>query len=756
MCYIFSKKRVEMAHKLVSRTAKVLSETRKAKDKEAVAIAYEHIPRNPAEQQHGSIYAVIELEDKSGHAEEIAEKIIDILYENYYEDTDKEPVAAFEAALAKINDELTERSSEGQIEWLGKLNAVLAVLSGNSLHVTQAGKAEAYLYRGEHAMHITDGLAGDTINPQRTFINIATGDLTEKDRLAIVTPGVFFKVSKSELKKFATENSPKIAAEDLSKLLAGENGTTKPNAILLMEMVSPESFVSDETSEEQTEVWVPGKDNTGEKLGTGVADGTVKIFDYLGKAYNGASVFVTTKVLPGFKKGISGAKKKLQGFREEKSAESIILHSEETIAHPEITDLEIDSEDGILETPVSSLNDKEIRIKESHRKPKLLSLERFDFSFLDRAKSGLSGHKFRIKFPGKKFSFVYLGVAAALIVGLVLYFSLNGQMGRVAGNNEELQNKYNQAQTLYDESQTAITAGDFTSASEDLAAAEKLIKEVIGENYQVTAAEELLNKISASKDKANQITRNTATMIQEFEQPVAEIFSNGKLVYGVNFETGAVYSYDPVSKSTATIVNNNNLGSKIQFATLVASRNTLVAYTSNNELYEISMANGKAEKQTVSGTLEPAISMDFFGTNIYLLSVEENQVYKHFNTASGYGKKTNYFTEGPNLADVVDIAIDGSIYTTTATATVNKYTSGVRDEYALTGMPISYSSIKGIYSSADVEGVYLYTSDLVIKIDKNGKFVSQFAQDGATNISSVYVNEDGKIYFLSDNKLYSI
>lgn len=90
-----------MAKKLVSRTAKVLSETKKTKDKEAVAVAYEHIPRNPDELKHGSIYAVIELEDKGGHAEEIAERIIDVLHESFYENLDKEPLESFEASLAK-------------------------------------------------------------------------------------------------------------------------------------------------------------------------------------------------------------------------------------------------------------------------------------------------------------------------------------------------------------------------------------------------------------------------------------------------------------------------------------------------------------------------------------------------------------------------------------------------------------------------------------------------------------------------------
>ncbi|MDD3679224.1 MAG: hypothetical protein PHT36_03235, partial [Patescibacteria group bacterium] len=283
-----------MGKKLVTRTAKVLSETKKTKDKEAIAVAYEHIPREPEEIAHGSIYAVIEVEDKSGKAEELAEKIIDVLHDAYYDDLGKEPLEAFENALAKINDELTDRSSEGHINWLGKLNAILAVFSNNTLHVTQAGKAEAYLYRGEHTMHITEELAGDEINPQRTFINIASGDLAEKDKVTFVTPGVFYKMSKHELKNYATNSSPKIAAENISKLLAGENGTTKPNALLIVEMVSPESLISDDESEKSNEVWVPTQNKKTENM----TEGAIGLIGKIGNLSSALLLFIKTKAIP--------------------------------------------------------------------------------------------------------------------------------------------------------------------------------------------------------------------------------------------------------------------------------------------------------------------------------------------------------------------------------------------------------------------------------------------------------------------------
>ncbi|MDD3481015.1 MAG: hypothetical protein PHW75_02205 [Patescibacteria group bacterium] len=740
-----------MGKKLVSRTAKVLSETKKTKEKEAVAVAYEHIPRNPDEQQHGSLYAVIELEDKSGHAEEIIEKIIDVLHDAYYEDTDKEPLTAFEEALAKINDELTDRSSEGQINWLGNLNAVLAVLSGSTLHVTQAGKAEVYLYRGEHAMHVTEDLSGDSINPQRTFINIASGDLTEKDKVVLLTPGVFYKLSKHELKTFVSDNSPKIASENISKLLAGDNGAAKPNAVLVMEMVSPESFAADEEVEEKTEVWIKEDKNKLEEVGSGVAGGTIKIFDFLGKAFGGASTFITTKVVPSVKSGTRKAKDKIQGFKKEPEAESVILTSEEKISTKKpLNDNEIDLDDGILETPVDK--EKEIRIKETRRKPKLLSLERFDFSFLERAKENVSGRTKRLRLPGGKFSFAYILVAVALIIGLVGYL---GYSNNIKTQKAEAQSRLTEAESYYNDALAEITGGNYAEATNDLATAESLAEGVLATNYYHDEANTLITKINDTEDEARRITRNTAGLFYEFTENVTNIYTNGEMIYGVDFASGSVYSVDPKAGTGATIVKNPEIGGSVSLATLVESRDTLVVYTENKEVYEIDLTDGEVTKQNVPGEWEEATALNFFGTNIYLLAKNEGQIKKHFKIASGYGAGVDYFPEEVALENVTDMAIDGSIYTVDKNANIKKYISGSEESFTTTDLPGSYDNINNIYARPDIADIFLATNELIIRLDESGKFLAQYANDDVSSIGNLFVLSD-KLYFVSENKVYSL
>lgn len=743
-----------MGKKLVSKTAKVLSETRKSKDKEAVAIAYEHIPRNPEEQAHGSLYAVIELEDSGGHAEEIAESIIDALHKEYYDDTTRDSLSSFESALGKINEELAERSSEGQINWLGKLNAVLGVLSESTLHLSQTGKADAYLYRGDHEMHITEDLSGDSVNPLRTFINVASGDLTEKDRVAIVTPGVFFKISKSELKKYATEGSPKTAVEDLSKVLAGENGTALPNAVMLLEMLSPESFAVEPEPETSTEVWVKEEGSKMSEMSEKTLHGTAKAFDYIGKAAKGTSAFITTKAFPAIK---SGAKRIMKNFKKEEGAERIIIESEEKVAPikeaegNDNIDLEYDS--GILEKPAAeTTSGNEIRIKE--QKPSRLSIERFNFSGLGKYKDKFSSGFKKIKMPSGKFSLVYL------IIGIILASSLVGYLVISSNNKKQLQaaeSIFNQASEKYNQAVSEIDTGKRALAIEDLATAEKLANDVKATKYKKSETEKLLADITVTRERALGVIKNTASVFADFGKGTLDgFFTDGTLFYGVNYSDGSVYALDLKAKTVGTITEKPSIDGKIKFATLITKRKTLVVYTDQKSLYEIDLVSKKTTKQTVTGGLEDGVALSAYNANIYILSPSENQVYKHTSTTSGYGKKTAYVASG-QFSSGIDIAIDSDIYVLSSGGEIQKYTAGVKKDYAVKGLPESTSDITRIYTDTTLKGQYLFNTSKVIKIDENQSFVAQYISDSVKDIKGMIVDDKSStIYTLSEGKIYSI
>lgn len=753
-----------MGKKLVSRTAKVLSETKKSKDKEAVAIAYEHIPRDPQEQKHGSLYAVIEVEDAGGHAEDLAEVIIDTLHSEYYDDPDKESLASFESALAKVNEALAEKTQEGQINWLGKLNGILAVLSGNTLHLTQAGKAEAYLYRGDHALHVSEGLAGDSINPLRTFINVASGDLTENDRLALVTPDIFLKISKDELKKYATAASPRSAIEDISKILAGENGATLPNAVLLAEMVSPEAFAAAKEPEASGEAWIKEEKKPLEPVAEKTVKGVARAFDILGKAAGTASAFMTAKAIPGVKAGVGKISEKVKGFKKEKSAEQIILESEEKITPGtggEKTSSELEMEEwkeGVLETPKeeADLGSGEIRIKETES-PKRLSLERFDFSFAEKAKDSFANISKKFRLPKGKNSVLYLIVGVVLIIGLFTFLGVSAANNRARVAAE---NTYSQAKEKYDLAVSEIDSGQRAQGVEDLKIAEKLANDAKSTKYKKDDAGKLLSEISSAREKALGVVRNTAEEFADFGKGnLDEMFSDGTSLYGIKFSDGSIYKVNIVSKAASAVVEQPKIDGAVKFATIIPKRKVLVLYTNSKLVYEIDLVSKKVSKQTTSGEWEDAVAAAQYNNNLYLLSPSLGQVYKHVKSSSGYGKKANYVSKPAEgeLSGAVDFAIDSDVYTVSADGQVNKYTAGVKKNYAINGLPESLSGIAHIFADADVKGQYIVARDKIVRVDASQNFTNQYASDAVKDIKGIFVSDkSGLIYVLSGGKVYTI
>lgn len=751
-----------MGKKIVTRTAKIQSESKKTKGKEAVAIAYEHIPRSPEEQNHGSLYAVIELEDTSGHAEEIAEKIIDILHDEYYEDLTRDPLASLEASLAKINEDLAERSSEGQIHWLGKLNAILAIVSGSTIHITQGGKAEAYLYRGEHAMHITEGLTGDNINPLRTFINIASGELATGDKVILATPGVFYKLSKNELKKFVSESAPRKAAENISKIISGDTGSSAPNAVLILETISPETLVLDtpEDESDNDHIWIDNNAKPLDDITEQTIHGTIQVFDTLGKYTSAAALFGKTKALPAIKNGFSKIAGAAQGVTDQKNTPEILLSSEEKIIR-QPNDLNLTDQDelgdGILEeTRNPEPIEREIRIKETDHRPKILSLERFNFTGLTGLKNNATNAFKRVRLPKGKSSVLYLALGLILVAGIGVWSILGAQNKK---SQEEAENIFNQANSKYEQSLTESNSGQRELALENLAISEKLLSDSSVEKYKKAEADALRERITIAKDQALGIVRNTSTDFADFSDPdVSEIFSDGTNLYGINFSNGKTYKAELANQAVSTVTEEAGLDGKIKFATIVTSRRVIVAYTEPGSLFEISLVTGRTSKQNVTGTLEPAIGIASFGSNIYLLSPEKNQIFKYTKNSGGYGSKSNYLVspETNEVSTAIAFSIDSSVYTLSSDGFIKKFTSGRRQTYTPNDLPQNIQNPLGVFANPDVSGIYVYTkNNSIFKIDENQKFVAQYQSDKIKDLKSILVNDDSQtIFTLSEGKIF--
>lgn len=209
----------DMNHFIIT-SAKLSPYPKRGGDIVSLASAWHH-EASPADARFGDICAVIEVLAPSKQAAEVTELIIGATKKHYYESLSEDTTTRFEAAIKAVNQELASYATHGNSAWIGKVSACLAIVTGQEVHITQTGSAQAYLYRRGNGTCITAGLGTkEPQRPSKTFGNIASGIIHAGDRLLLGTPALFHQVSSQELADVISDNSAAAAIAKLQQLLA--------------------------------------------------------------------------------------------------------------------------------------------------------------------------------------------------------------------------------------------------------------------------------------------------------------------------------------------------------------------------------------------------------------------------------------------------------------------------------------------------------------------------------------------------------
>lgn len=172
-------------------------------------------------ETNSEIYFILEVSSNTQSAwaeyDRIAKNIENILKRNFRKDNPNN----FENSLAQVNDYLSKLASEGQVTWVGKLNACIAVRKNENLYISTCGKVHAYLFRDKQFSDIAD--SGEKPNPLKTFENFAIGKIKKKDYLILSTAQLFNYVSIERLQNILGNLPISVACQtivDLVKELA--------------------------------------------------------------------------------------------------------------------------------------------------------------------------------------------------------------------------------------------------------------------------------------------------------------------------------------------------------------------------------------------------------------------------------------------------------------------------------------------------------------------------------------------------------
>lgn len=289
-------------------------------------------------------------------------------------------------------------------------------------------------------------------------------------------------------------------------------------------------------------------------------------------------------------------------------------------------------------------------------------------------------------------------------------------------------------------------------------------------------------------DRFDKVTRRTPTPLRNFgegAQLISLIVRGGADVYTLDASRSAIYR-DTLAPEVNVIITRNTQP--------VVQRGQAVGAFSAREVVDMLwLAEGGVQRANVlaaldtqgilitySPTFAPATAQRLAGAdlwgkpvalatwrgNLYLLDPEANQIWRYRPLGNSYPNPPEEYFDGeirPDLSTAVDFGIDpnGNVYIFFADGQLRKFTSGIEQRFALSGMPSDgLKSGRAMHLDGDsaLPSIYLLdpADQAIYQITLSGAFRYRFRATDPNlfrALNSIYTDRDN-IFVASGGVLY--
>ena len=161
--------------------------------------------QNIDQRKLGTVLGIFEIKDTSEDSAYIVNFLASVAKKTYFASHHKSALESFEATLYRLNLSLSEVAKHGNVNWIGKIDAVLCSIDDKEINFSVSGDAKVLLLRDKRLTEISSGLSpkDEAINPIKTFTDIASGKLEDGDKLIITTDDISHVFAIEDLGKYA-------------------------------------------------------------------------------------------------------------------------------------------------------------------------------------------------------------------------------------------------------------------------------------------------------------------------------------------------------------------------------------------------------------------------------------------------------------------------------------------------------------------------------------------------------------------------
>lgn len=745
-------------------------------------------PTNFLERQYGRLLAAVDLTFTDDFYD-VSEVLLDTLQGEYYSDLNRSTLDSFEAALTAVNQTLADLAAEGQNQWVGKLNAVLAVIHENEIHVTQIGKAHGYLVRGPSVTQITEGLsAPEEQATAKTFINVASGQLEIGDKLLLATPEIFNHISQHDIRRYVYLNTPERAIRKLADQLTAAGHPDKVAAVVAelttIDLISAET-VSDDP--EEIILGAPrGHFETMQRFKPLRPDSA------LAAAAEKAKKWFDQKAKPGFNRQASGLRQKVGHAVSRRQGEVPDTPPRHAAGTPETAPGPAPSTrrtDGLSKTlrSVSAAASPMVHKTTELLKRGLAPLGRLLRKIWHKSGVPQTAAWQSVARGGQKVAGVYRSSPLArllsggrgaryrnLLILLLIIFVVSLYSTVRSSQDKKHQAEVRQSIASVTEKQgkaeLAVIAKDTAGARQQISEAKREADALKKEKNKVLQAEivTLQQKVAAAYDQINNV-------VAVPDQPAADFTSltggttlkhaaqAGTTLY-VMGETGAIHSFSQTDKLTKTTNQQPGLAGSVSSVATTSSGDVLIL-TDKPTLYVLSSGNNALSEAALAAgaAWEKGTALDTVQQNAFVLDPDKNQLWRHTRTLASFSKGEAYFSGNVDLKRAVDVVTGAQVYVSKDDGSVLLFTAGAHQQnFSLQPPPAPQDKVSDSNALAvNFNSGNIYVSDpgnkRVLEFNGKGEYARQFRNDAFAKTEDVIVDDKtNTLYILSDNKLYQI
>jgi hypothetical protein len=579
-------------------------------------------------------------------------------------------------AATRLDSTLKELNGLIKGMLLGKtvtdLHAIIAVATADgALHVSHAGRAEAYVVRAGAASQITEYTKG---KPAPAFVHIASGQLESRDVIVLSTQRLLRALTPAQLAQIAAKPDSLLA--DVRSSLESEQ---EQAALAYVHMESAKESKAEAPAPVRTRSRAKG-------------------------AKNGNAV---TSVLAMASGGADSAMRFIRGERVQHLA-------------------------GTLRSRFSAFH-KDLRDPSRKRRAHLLLIAAV--------------------------------LATIVIVWAVAHLTLFSQRSQTRA---QLQALVEEIETDLRTAENRRLTGEMDAANAILQRAEERAKQVIDNEsgYYRDEAMEIFARIQSKREELNNIVRLSPRVVAN----IAAKNPNVKALGFLGFEDEEFLVYD--RQDTYRVLHNSiDDPSRITEEELILDGadfpryQTTVYQTTGNGMMEVIGGQSTSMKTEDPAGWIAGKDMKSYLRFMYVLSPENNQIYKYERLSNRYAAPSEYNVNG-ELSDALDMAIDGSVYVLKEDGQVVKLLRGETQPYTIRNAPDGLLTHATKIFKIPESNVYFLDpvrARVIIVTDGgpagDASYVKQYVleSEGVGELIDLFVDPDETRLYVSDEKrIYAV